>query len=339
MEPTDTQVKLPFSRAFQIAVQGIRIRFGRSLVTVSGVVLGIAFLMSNLTSQLITKAVAQEREVRQTVNLMLSLVKSEVGTLQSKRMAIAVFGKLGEAERQLVDRLVEASPAEVRGLNVPGGKVKPVTLKDLADGSALLVVLGDASEVPVSVTDLTAGMPHRIILDSQASRRYAGNADPGVRRELFFGKQLEQQVAKLQKQARQNRVRTLWIVIISLLVTVIGVSNALLMAVTERFREIGTMKCLGALSSFIRTVFLIESSLIGFAGSILGVVVGTVLPLIAYGFTYRFPLVFGAMPYGLLAATALASVVAGTALSVIAAIYPANFASRMVPASALRSTV
>jgi ABC-type antimicrobial peptide transport system permease subunit len=67
--------------------------------------------------------------------------------------------------------------------------------------------------------------------------------------------------------------------------------------------------------------------------------VGTILPLAAYGFTYRFGLVFGAMPYGLLSAMAAGSVVAGTFLAVVAAIYPANFASRMVPASALRSTV
>ena len=42
-----------------------------------------------------------------------------------------------------------------------------------------------------------------------------------------------------------------WIIILSLLVCVVGIVNAQLMAVTERFREIGTMKCLGALDRFI----------------------------------------------------------------------------------------
>jgi ABC-type lipoprotein release transport system permease subunit len=122
-------------------------------------------------------------------------------------------------------------------------------------------------------------------------------------------------------------------------VTTIGVSNALLMSVTERFREIGTMKCLGALSRFIRTLFLIESSLIGFAGSVIGAILGALLPMVAYGFTYSFPQVFGSMPYGWLVLAAAASTIAGTVLSVVAALYPARFASRMVPASALRSTV
>ena len=44
-----------------------------------------------------------------------------------------------------------------------------------------------------------------------------------------------------------------------MLVAFVGVLNAMLMSVTERFREIGTMKCLGALNSFIVKLFLIES--------------------------------------------------------------------------------
>ena len=65
-----------------------------------------------------------------------------------------------------------------------------------------------------------------------------------------------------------------WVVVISLLVTVIGITNALLMSVTERFKEIGTMKCLGALSGFIRQLFLIESMFIGLVGSLAGIVIG-----------------------------------------------------------------
>jgi ABC-type antimicrobial peptide transport system permease subunit len=86
-------------------------------------------------------------------------------------------------------------------------------------------------------------------------------------------------------------------------------------------------------------LFLIERSLIGAAGSILGVVVGAILPIIAYGFTYTFATVLGSMSYGALAMTGLASAIVGTLLAIMAAIYPAAIAARMVPAAALRSTV
>jgi hypothetical protein len=339
VEEVGSQVKLPFSRAFQIAVEGIRIRLGRSLVTLLGVALGIAFLMSTLTTQLINRAVARERELRQTVNMMETVLKSEVGSVQGKIVAIAAFGVVSAADRSLVARVVAASPAEVRGYGLDAPGVKRAELKNLPSGAAVMLVLGNAKACPSSLTDLTAGMPQKTILDSGSDRVFAGDPDPSVRREIFFGKQADEETARQQKEAQQEKIRLIWIVTVSLLVTVIGVTNALLMSVTERFREIGTMKCLGALSSFIRKMFLIESSLIGFAGSVIGVLAGALLTMVVYGFSFSFVLVFGSVAYGWLALAGVASIVAGTVLAVLAALYPAGFASRMVPAAALRSTV
>ena len=59
-----TQVRLPLGVAFEIVAQGIRIRLGRSLVTIAGVVCGIAFLMSILTGQVIRSGVQDEQWVR-----------------------------------------------------------------------------------------------------------------------------------------------------------------------------------------------------------------------------------------------------------------------------------
>ena len=58
-----------------------------------------------------------------------------------------------------------------------------------------------------------------------------------------------------------------WIIILSLLVCVVGIVNAQLMAVTERFREIGTMKCLGALDRFIPEAFYSRIRHAGTGGS------------------------------------------------------------------------
>src|SRR3954462_15281025 len=62
MRELQHQVSLPVSVAFEVAMQGIRIRLGRSVVTLSGVTLGIAFLMSTLTGIAVREAVQQERD-------------------------------------------------------------------------------------------------------------------------------------------------------------------------------------------------------------------------------------------------------------------------------------
>jgi putative ABC transport system permease protein len=67
-----------------------------------------------------------------------------------------------------------------------------------------------------------------------------------------------------------------WLVIMSLIVCVVGIANAMLMSVTERFREIGTMKCLGALDRFVVELFLLESGFQGLSGAILGSLIGFV---------------------------------------------------------------
>jgi len=57
---------------------------------------------------------------------------------------------------------------------------------------------------------------------------------------------------------------------VSLLVAAIGIANTMLMAISERTKEIGIMKVIGATLSDIRRLFLVESGIIGFLGGILG---------------------------------------------------------------------
>ena len=161
-------------------LRGIRIRFGRSLVTVSGVVLGIAFLMSNLTGQLIKQSIAKESAERNTVNLMQSLVQSEIGDVAGRHLAIAVFGQLSAAESHLIRQLVAGNPAEVRGLGFTAPGVKPARLADLSHEAALLLVLGNQPDCPATLTALTAGMSQTVVLDSLAARTFADSTSAAV---------------------------------------------------------------------------------------------------------------------------------------------------------------
>lgn len=332
------QARLPWKRAFEITVRGIRIRLGRSLVTLSGVVLGIAFLMSNVTGQFVKHALSREREQRLTVNLMESMVRGEVGEYDGKTVAIAVFGVLAPEELALLERLGRTS-AKLRGLNLPRPGVTPAAADELGRDAAALLVLGNAPAADVGLDRLAAGLAQPTVLDSLSERTYASPTPAGLRVASFRGRELEQQLQRQARAAATAAFRTRWIVIASLLVTAIGIANAQLMAVTERFREIGTLKCLGALSEFVRRMFLIESALIGVAGSILGAVIGALVPSLTFAAMYGAGAVFGTLPYDRVALAMLGSVAAGTVLAVLAAIYPANFAARMVPAAALRTNV
>jgi putative ABC transport system permease protein len=115
---------------------------------------------------------------------------------------------------------------------------------------------------------------------------------------------------------------------ISLLVGGIGVMNIMLVSVTERTREIGVRKALGAPDSAIRVQFIVESMIICLIGGIFGILLGTGL---------------GALGGILLKATAVPSlsgvVVAvgfSMAIGVFFGFYPANKAAKLDPIEALR---
>lgn len=127
-----------------------------------------------------------------------------------------------------------------------------------------------------------------------------------------------------------------WIVVLSLLVCAVGIVNAQLMAVTERFREIGVMKCLGALDRFVLRLFLLEAGMQGMSGSIIGAVFGIFVGLLVSGLRFGFnALTYLSMTDALL--SLLWAVFAGFGLSLFGVLYPAIIAARMRPVMALRA--
>ncbi len=119
------------------------------------------------------------------------------------------------------------------------------------------------------------------------------------------------------------------IAVISLLVGGIGVMNIMLVSVAERIREIGLRKALGARPRTIRRQFLVEASVLGFLGGVIGVALGlvgaVVLPRFADARVVLSP-----------SAAALAIVVA-VGIGVVFGVYPASRAARLAPIDALRN--
>lgn len=134
------------------------------------------------------------------------------------------------------------------------------------------------------------------------------------------------------------QARNMWLVVMSLIVCTVGISNSMLMSVTERFKEIGTMKCLGALDSFVRRLFLIEAAFLGVIASTIGWFVGYLgmflLFLIRQGWA-----VAAGVPLRSVLMDLVTCVVVGTILTLLATVFPAQRASKLPPAAALRSEI
>ncbi len=447
------QIVLPLSKAFEIAWKGIRIRIWRSLITMSGIVLAIAFLMSVWTAGVFDRAMRRVPADHELFPLVQSALQAEAIAAGGVRVRCAVlagseevvFGKvtpaegirshlvgaegfqaervlpepeavtaLFGAEQDVPDVLIteglppvlgepEVAAALGRFVNDggklivygaagvgPGGayplfELLPAAPADgtfAADGAQITIAPGAIqlrwAQHPRAVFLRTEGAAQAEPLaaagqDVVAWQRKAGEgrvvwyvvdsssaADPDVISWFVRGQTTQAPGALAQPGAspllrliarglgaetETRDMRGIWLVTLSLMVCVVGITNAMLMSVTERFREIGTMKCLGALDKFVVKLFLIESSLQGVVGSLIGATVGFGLAFVRALFTYHVQdletgtshwLALQFFPGLRLAAWVGVALGVGIVLSVVAAIYPAFRAARMEPVQAMR---
>lgn len=134
----------------------------------------------------------------------------------------------------------------------------------------------------------------------------------------------------------KRRDQRIWLLTLSGILCLVGITNTMLMSVNERVREIGTLKCLGALDGFVVRLFMIESVFIGLVGSLIGGVFGLILMTLQLGFGLE----WGMLPDGGLLQALFqglgVALLSGTVLTVLAAIYPTLHAARMQAVDAMR---
>lgn len=129
-----------------------------------------------------------------------------------------------------------------------------------------------------------------------------------------------------------------WWIVVALVIAAAGISNAVLMSVTERIKEIGTLKCMGARSIHIIEIFLFETLLLGGLGGLAGGLLGVIATLALFAVKLGGDLW---LVFGLADALRLTgqSVVISLALALISAIIPVALAARIEPAEAMRYEV
>ena len=136
-------------------------------------------------------------------------------------------------------------------------------------------------------------------------------------------------------QAAEDETASLQVVLggvaaIALLVGGIGIMNIMLVTVTERTREIGIKKAIGAQRSVIITQFLVESTVLSGCGGVIGILIGYLGSLIAGKLIYDLIL----LPAFWMALAAFAF---SLAIGVGFGLYPAVKASGLQPVDALRA--
>lgn len=153
----------------------------------------------------------------------------------------------------------------------------------------------------------------------------------------FFGNNKDYQIRTVtmssMKGSMSNVIRSVSIAIafiagISLLVGGIGIMNIMLVSVTERTKEIGMRKALGAKNSAIRFQFIVESMTLCLIGGISGIIFGLLLgafavSVLGYSAVAPMPAIVGAVVFSMI-------------IGVLFGYYPANRAAKMNPIEALR---
>lgn len=120
-----------------------------------------------------------------------------------------------------------------------------------------------------------------------------------------------------------------WIIsIITIFGSTIALMNIMLVSVSERTREIGVRKALGAKSKTIASQFFMETVIIGQLGGILGIMLGI---LIGWGVAKGFDLDFSTPWFAMFWATSIAFIVA-----IVSGLYPATKAAKLDPIESLR---
>jgi putative ABC transport system permease protein len=181
---------------------------------------------------------------------------------------------------------------------------------------ALIVQTGDPQEMQLAMHEAEASMRSRRQLKPGEENNFAFQTAEGA-------------LGSWEKISRVLFLALPGLVAISLVVGGIVIMNIMLMAVSERTREIGIRKALGARRRDIMAQFVVESATLSAVGAMFGIGLGIALAFVVKAVT---PLPAAVAPWSIVVGVAL-----GVTVGIAAGVYPASRASRLDPIVALRA--
>jgi putative ABC transport system permease protein len=228
---------------------------------------------------------------------------------------------------------INGVPLEVVGVLTSAGSSSSATNEDdqaLVPMSTLNQQIGGASATSVSTIYVEASSPGTLSAAYQEANALLLNLHGVSAKNPDFTINSQQSLLSTAGSVNQTLTALLaGIAAISLLVGGIGVMNIMLVSVTERIREIGLRKALGATPRVIRRQFLVEASLLGLAGGMLGAAVGLAGAVLLPHLVSSTIAVSPAATVGAIAVAVVIGLVFG--------VYPAGRAARLAPIDALRT--
>jgi putative ABC transport system permease protein len=150
-------------------------------------------------------------------------------------------------------------------------------------------------ELETTVTELNVQLKHRINFDDlfkdmQNIQESIRNKFPALKTYTF-----EELGAGVLELVRQKKLWGAFMTLIFLLIAAVGIVNSVLMSVYERIREVGVLRALGLEGRDIMKMFMCEGIIIGFIGSLVGVLLGASIVLVLTTYGYPLDKIYGDM--------------------------------------------